>query len=81
MKGKIRPGGLIHLSINDYVVIDREVNEHETRLGERIRERLDGNGRPSAIRRFSGVAHILMDRLAIRPTIASIRRQPDLIRC
>src|SRR6266487_1777645 len=33
MKDKIRPRGLIHLSINDYVVIDREVNEHQTRLG------------------------------------------------
>ena len=80
MKDKIRPRGLIHLSINNYVVIDREVNEYQTRLRERIRERLDSNGRPSAIRRFSGVAHNLMDRVGIRPTIASIRGQPDLIR-
>ena len=69
-KAKICARGLIHLSIDKYVVIDVEINEHQARLRERIRERLDGNGGPAAKRRFVVVAHILMHRAGTRPGIA-----------
>ena len=36
VKGKIRARRLIHFSINEYVVIDVEINEHKARLREGI---------------------------------------------